>query len=647
MKEDKRVIYIGDLRSIHLVKWVKAFIDRDYRIKVVSASPVIEEDLEGYEIDYTVIPGLYSNSKKNFLPAFLNLRKIIKSFDPHIIHIHYMPSNFTNLFYYRGLKNLVISVWGSDIVYDNQIKPESIRQNFYKRSLLKQAKIITATSNFLKNKVLEYSSNAKNVEVIPFGVDTEKFKPVNGRKEKEKITISFIKHLMPKYGPSSLIKAFSMVAERYPNIELYMAGEGELKYELIKLARDLGVEEKVHFTGHIPHKSVFDLLKRTDILVMPSIYESETFGVTALEASSMEIPVIASRVGGVHDAVKDGKTGFLVEKKNVEQLADAMIKLIKNAKLRELMGKQGQRLVKERYEWNKSVDQMIRIYEESPKKLHDQKETVYKYRNLYSDEYFRRVVGNEDFANLCFASDGLAPTPYTEKPMQIANVDNEDRVLDIGCGRGEIIAQCTSKGAFSVGVDFSEDAVHIADSIIKKTNKRFNRNSQVLISDGVALPFKENYFSVVFLLDIVEHIYPEELKKFLNEVYRVLKIRGKIIIHSTPNKWRDKFGYIIDDIFLKRRKPKKPVERQKEYLLTKGINPKFADLHINKQTIISMKKYLSSAGFQPKVWYDRDGNYWSRKSPKTSKDYIISTIYRILGLKFILGESILGFGIKG
>jgi len=557
-----------------------------------------------------------------------------------------MPSNFTNIFYYRGLKNLIISVWGSDIVYDNQVKPESLRQRLYKRALLKQARVLTATNNFLKDKVLQYFPEAQKIEVIPFGVDTEKFKPENRVEEKEKITISFIKHLTQKYGPSFLIKAFSKVEERYPNVELYMVGEGELKEELVKLARDLGVEEKVHFTGHIPYKSVFDLLKRTDILVMPSIYESETFGVAALEASAMEIPVIASRVGGVHDVVKDGKTGFLVEKKNVEQLANAVFKLIENEKIRELMGKYGRRFVKEKYEWDRNVYQMEGLYSELLLRSQDEEETVYKYRNLYNDEYFRRVVGNEDFANLCFASDGLAPTPYTDKPMKIANVDNEDKVLDIGCGRGEIIAQCTSKGAFSVGIDFSKDAILIANSIIKKINERFNGNSQVLISDGVVLPFKENYFSIVFLLDVVEHVSPQELKKILNEAYRVLMKGGKIILHSTPNRWRNKFGYVIEDIFLEMRSPQKPLERQKEYLVSQGINSKFADLHINEQTVFSMKRYLRSAGFHTRVWYGRDKNFWSRKSPKTPRDYIISTFYRILGLKFILGESILGFGIK-
>lgn len=360
MKEDKRVIYIGDLRSIHLVKWVKAFIDRDYRIKVVSASPVIEEDLEGYEIDYTVIPGLYSNSKKNFLPTFLNLRKIIKSFDPHIIHIHYMPSNFTNLFYYRGLKNLIISVWGSDIIYDNPKKQESLRQIFYKRALLSQARVLTATNNFLRHKILEYFPNAREVEIIPFGVDTDKFKLDTRGLKKEKITISFVKHLTPKYGPSFLIKAFSKVAERYPNVELYMVGEGELMQELIKLARDLGVDDKIYFQGHISQIEVVELLKRTDIFVMPSIYE--TFGVAALEASAMEIPVIATKVGGVQEVVKDGKTGFLVDKEDISKLSNAILKLIKNKKLRKLFGKYGRSFVRENYEWNNNVNKMGKIY---------------------------------------------------------------------------------------------------------------------------------------------------------------------------------------------------------------------------------------------------------------------------------------------
>lgn len=271
-----------------------------------------------------------------------------------------MPSNFTNLFYYRGLKNLIISVWGSDIIYDNPKKQESLRQIFYKRALLSQARVLTATNNFLRHKILEYFPNAREVEIIPFGVDTDKFKLDTRGLKKEKITISFVKHLTPKYGPSFLIKAFSKVAERYPNVELYMVGEGELMQELIKLARDLGVDDKIYFQGHISQIEVVELLKRTDIFVMPSIYE--TFGVAALEASAMEIPVIATKVGGVQEVVKDGKTGFLVDKEDISKLSNAILKLIKNKKLRKLFGKYGRSFVRENYEWNNNVNKMGKIY---------------------------------------------------------------------------------------------------------------------------------------------------------------------------------------------------------------------------------------------------------------------------------------------
>jgi len=97
-----------------------------------------------------------------------------------------------------------------------------------------------------------------------------------------------------------------------------------------------------------------------DIFAMPSIHEE--FGVSAVEAQAMEVPVVATRVGGIPEVVEDGMTGVLVEPRNVEQLAQAIIRLLENPELRLEMGRKGREYVLAHYQWDENATEMEKIY---------------------------------------------------------------------------------------------------------------------------------------------------------------------------------------------------------------------------------------------------------------------------------------------
>jgi glycosyltransferase involved in cell wall biosynthesis len=130
---------------------------------------------------------------------------------------------------------------------------------------------------------------------------------------------------------------------------------------LKQLSVDLKIKKHVHFTGYKQYNEIPAILSELDIFVMPSLIEA--FGVAAVEAQAMEVPVVASNVGGVSEAVLDGKTGILVEPRNVQQLAAAVIKLIKDPELRKSMGKEGRRFVLENYNLEENVCLFERLYQ--------------------------------------------------------------------------------------------------------------------------------------------------------------------------------------------------------------------------------------------------------------------------------------------
>lgn len=95
------------------------------------------------------------------------------------------------------------------------------------------------------------------------------------------------------------------------------------------MSAELGLSEKIEFCGFIPNKDVPAALHSLDIACIPSILDSESFGVSAVEAMSCSVPVVVSDVDGLKEVVDDGVTGFVVERKNPQAMADKIIELIK------------------------------------------------------------------------------------------------------------------------------------------------------------------------------------------------------------------------------------------------------------------------------------------------------------------------------
>ena len=202
----------------------------------------------------------------------------------------------------------------------------------------------------------------KHVDVTFFGVDMDKFKPIEVEKS-EGFTIGIIKSLEKKYGIEYLIKAFKYIKDEYKDkkMTLKIGGSGTQKENLESLARELGVEEDVIFLGRINPENVAKTFNSFDVTVFPSLREG--FGVAAIESEACEVPVIVTNVGGHPESLDNGKTGLIVEPKDPEGLKDAIIKIMQDDELRLNMGKAGRLFVRENYEVNSNFTDIGKIYE--------------------------------------------------------------------------------------------------------------------------------------------------------------------------------------------------------------------------------------------------------------------------------------------
>ena len=157
------------------------------------------------------------------------------------------------------------------------------------------------------------------------------------------------------------LSAFRIVLNELPDARLVVAGDGIARQNLERLAADLGVDDRVEFTGTVDREEVPSLIDAATLVIMPSRWE-EAFGLVALEAAQRARPVVASRVGGLQEVVVDGETGLLVPREDPAALADAVVSLLRDpARAAELGRKARERAVRD-FGWDRYVEAHVELY---------------------------------------------------------------------------------------------------------------------------------------------------------------------------------------------------------------------------------------------------------------------------------------------
>lgn len=361
-----RVLLLADGNSVHTRRWAVALVARGVETAVFSLNPVVPDEGGAFTEYKVFVPGSISDGissksllrKVSYLFYIAELKRVISDFKPDIVHAHY-ASSYGTLGVLSGFRPLFISLWGSD-VYDFP------RRNFIARAILKYnlsaATLILSTSNTMAKEAGRYTG--KEIRTLPFGIDLEKFSasPRSDQKQPGEIVTGTVKALEREYGIDILIRSFAKVCERNPErkIRLKIAGGGTLEKQLKDLATVTGFGSRIEFAGRLNHHDIPSFLRQLDIFVALSV--SESFGVSVIEASACELPVVVSDAGGLPEVVDDGITGLIVPVGEVEQAATAIGNLVNDADWRVRLGANGRKKVEKMYNWLHNVDEMVAIY---------------------------------------------------------------------------------------------------------------------------------------------------------------------------------------------------------------------------------------------------------------------------------------------
>ncbi len=355
-----KVIILSDSNSIHTKRWVKGISERGIEIVLFSLSfnkSPFYNHLSGVKVVCASQKTRESIiSKLQYLSVIPQLRRLIVDVKPDIIHAHYASSYGLLGALVKTSIPYIVSVWGSDVYDFPHIAPfgkQIIKYN------LRKADYILSTSHVMAKETKQYTD--KPISITPFGVDTELFRPMH-IPTSEEFVIGNVKTLRPKYGIDVLIRAADIVIKNNPEkkIRLEIYGEGPQKEELLRLTESLNIADKVQFKGFVQNEKLPEIYNSVSVSV--SVSDSESFGVVAVEAMACECPVITSDADGFTEVVKNGETGFIVPKRDVEATANAIQQFINQPGLREKIGKKGRERVLELYDWKKNVDTMVEIY---------------------------------------------------------------------------------------------------------------------------------------------------------------------------------------------------------------------------------------------------------------------------------------------
>ncbi|MBI2673879.1 MAG: glycosyltransferase family 4 protein [Candidatus Zambryskibacteria bacterium] len=198
------------------------------------------------------------------------------------------------------------------------------------------------------------------IEVIPNGVDVDRFKIQDlGFKNKDNLLLITTSRLVKKNAVGDIINALKYLPGK---VKLRIIGSGPLESDLKKLVKDLKLNTRVEFLGHVSHFDISKCLREADIFVRPSL--SEGMGSSFIEAMAAGLPIIATPVGGIPDFLEDGKTGLFCEVNNPQSIAEQVKKLMNDDNLRKNLKENGQKLVREKYDWNLIVrDMKSKVFE--------------------------------------------------------------------------------------------------------------------------------------------------------------------------------------------------------------------------------------------------------------------------------------------
>jgi L-malate glycosyltransferase len=349
----------------------KALAQRGHQIHFISyALPARLDNIVGdvlyHEVEMSQYPlfdfPLYTDSLAS------KMIDVAKYHDLDVLHVHYAIPHATSAFLAKQILaptkdiKVITTLHGTDVTLVG-LEPSFLPLVKFS---IEQSDYVTSVSRFLQMKTYTMYNIQKEIQVIPNFVDVERF----SRKENcqfrerfaphgEKILVHVSNFRTVKRVPD-VIRVFDMVRRSIPS-KLVLVGDGPDRSECERLARELGIFEDIRFLGK--QTLLPEILSASDLMLMPS--QSESFGLSALEAMACSVPVVSSSAGGLPELVVHGETGYIAELGDVQRMAKYATELLSDDRKLELFSQNARKRAVEKFRVDLIVPQYEKLYEEA------------------------------------------------------------------------------------------------------------------------------------------------------------------------------------------------------------------------------------------------------------------------------------------
>ncbi|MBX2992495.1 MAG: N-acetyl-alpha-D-glucosaminyl L-malate synthase BshA [Bacteroidetes bacterium] len=282
-----------------------------------------------------------------------------------IIHAHYAIPHATSAYLAREIVNnglkVVTTLHGTDITLVG-LEPSFLPVVKFS---IERSDGVTAVSRFLREKTVTNFGISKDITVIPNFVDTEKYRRVPSgdvcgkfAPKGEKVLIH-ISNFRAVKRVQDVIRIFNEVVKKVPS-KLILVGDGPERSACELLVRELGIQKNVKFLGK--QLELVPILSAADLFLMPS--QSESFGLSALEAMACEVPVVSSSVGGLPELQVHGETGYIAEIGDIDRMARYAIELLTNEARHRLFAQAARKRAVDHFDVHKIVNHYEAYYEQ-------------------------------------------------------------------------------------------------------------------------------------------------------------------------------------------------------------------------------------------------------------------------------------------
>lgn len=327
---------------------------------------------------HNIVSLLPSNKVQNHIEHYIfnktrrswTMEQAIVRHGVSIIHAHFAYSGI----YMTPLAKkynipLIVSLHGNDVAI---LIGEQIHQKkwvLYKkhyREMISQTNLFLAASQDLKDLIVSKGCPPEKVVVYKLGINLDKF-PYVERHSPLQYRILMAGRFVEKKGFIYGIRAFARAQQVFNNAELHIIGDGEERSMYEAEIKKFGISSKVFLHGVRPHEEIVEHMHKATLFLAPSVVagnqDRDSGLIVAKEAAACGIPVIGSIHGGIPDIIDDGKTGFLVPERDVEQISQRIVDIFSNIELWKKMSMASRKKIEEEYDIIKCNDKLESLYD--------------------------------------------------------------------------------------------------------------------------------------------------------------------------------------------------------------------------------------------------------------------------------------------